>query len=527
MGCENVKKKYLIVPMQPTPNGRMHIGHGTGTYLRADILSRSLRLLGNDVSVITGSDAYENWILAASISTGMTPEETCQHFHNGIIEDLSNLDICIDEWINPLSVKHKDSYSKIHETILKKLVDNNGANLEEENVPYSKETKNPLMGTWISGLCPYCQTPSGGSSCVNCGAHFQPEELLEPKSRLDNSTLEWRRVKSWFTRPLDKNNIVTSLKESGVNEKWMGAVNKYLNQSEGRIRLSGPGTWGINSELVEDGFVLSNPYYIYSVYCGEVYKEKKKEELNPFDPKSSVITVGVFGNDNSTPGLIAPHVIAQQSNDYVGPFDNTIVNGMLFLEGQKCSTSKKHGIWLKDITEENTGLSSDELRYFLSQIELDDGVADITLSKMVNEINQLRSWIKTKLEPAIENNINSIKVDITKNISKAVSEQSKFLQPNNFNSPSAVNILKEWMDNITLDNEEWLLGLAILASPIMTKLSKGIWNHLGLEGEPSFSYNETFVNIKTNSRTVKFNWNKSDITINDLDKFVHLAESLV
>jgi methionyl-tRNA synthetase len=52
--------------MQPTPNGRMHIGHAAGTYLRADVLGRSLRTAGHQVKVACGTDAYENWILAAA-----------------------------------------------------------------------------------------------------------------------------------------------------------------------------------------------------------------------------------------------------------------------------------------------------------------------------------------------------------------------------------------------------------------------------------------------------------------------------
>jgi hypothetical protein len=66
-------KSVLIVPMQPTPNGRLHVGHGAGPYLRADVLARALRVAGHQVAVISGSDAFENWVIADALSSGRTP----------------------------------------------------------------------------------------------------------------------------------------------------------------------------------------------------------------------------------------------------------------------------------------------------------------------------------------------------------------------------------------------------------------------------------------------------------------------
>ncbi|WP_428992044.1 class I tRNA ligase family protein [Bathymodiolus heckerae thiotrophic gill symbiont] len=43
----------------PTPNGRFHIGHISGPYLKTDILARNLKFLGHDVKVMSGVDTYE------------------------------------------------------------------------------------------------------------------------------------------------------------------------------------------------------------------------------------------------------------------------------------------------------------------------------------------------------------------------------------------------------------------------------------------------------------------------------------
>ncbi len=66
-------RRWLLIPMQPTPNGRLHLGHGAGPYLRADVIARAPRRDGDDVQIITGTDAHENWVLADGLTSGHTP----------------------------------------------------------------------------------------------------------------------------------------------------------------------------------------------------------------------------------------------------------------------------------------------------------------------------------------------------------------------------------------------------------------------------------------------------------------------
>ncbi|PIC04423.1 hypothetical protein CS060_09725 [Anoxybacillus flavithermus] len=517
-----MNEKVLIVPMQPTPNGRMHIGHGAGTYLRSDVMGRALRVRGYDVSIITGSDAFENWVIAEAMRSGKTPEDTCDHYHSAIFRDLSSLDIQLDAWIDPRSSEHYSGYLEIHEKTLLRLKETGSAKLENERVPYSTKSGEPMIGTWISGRCPQCGQSCQGSSCVYCGAHFQPEELIEPKSRLDNSTLEWRSIQSWFARPKESTKILECLEDSGIRPVWMKAVKEYIEHRGGRIRLTGPGNWGIESNLVPPGFVLSNPYYLYSVYCGEVYKKLKNTTMNPFNPHSKVTTIGVFGNDNSTPGLIAPHVIAHGSDGLLKPFDITVVNGMLFLEGQKCSTSKRHGIWLVEILDDNTGITSDELRFFLAHAQLDIGHADITLEALVNTITSFREWYVQRLIPTIEQASNSI-IYYNDRMARVLDEQAKSLNPRQLDLPSAVTILKNWMYDNTIEQGEWLLGLTLLGAPIFPELAQQIWAQLGLDGTPTISSlkgREAKLKGETKMKFIS----RPKLSVTNLKPYVHLAE---
>ena len=53
-----MSKRYTVTAALPYANGPIHIGHLAGAYIPADIYVRYLRLKGNDVVFICGSDEH-------------------------------------------------------------------------------------------------------------------------------------------------------------------------------------------------------------------------------------------------------------------------------------------------------------------------------------------------------------------------------------------------------------------------------------------------------------------------------------
>src|SRR6266545_4742268 len=113
--------------MQPTPNGALHIGHAAGTYLRTDAAARALAMRGHRVAVVTGSDAFENWVLAAADAAGTTAEQVCARHHADNERDLRMLGIRLDAWIDPRSDEHHPAYQRTHEDALRRLRETGGA----------------------------------------------------------------------------------------------------------------------------------------------------------------------------------------------------------------------------------------------------------------------------------------------------------------------------------------------------------------------------------------------------------------
>jgi methionyl-tRNA synthetase len=49
---------FFLMPIPPTPNGRLHLGHIAGPYLRMDMLGRYLRSQGHRVDVVSAVDGF-------------------------------------------------------------------------------------------------------------------------------------------------------------------------------------------------------------------------------------------------------------------------------------------------------------------------------------------------------------------------------------------------------------------------------------------------------------------------------------
>ena len=56
-------RRFFLMPIPPTPNGRLHLGHIAGPYLRMDMLGRYLRAQGHRVDVVSAVDGYRKSVV--------------------------------------------------------------------------------------------------------------------------------------------------------------------------------------------------------------------------------------------------------------------------------------------------------------------------------------------------------------------------------------------------------------------------------------------------------------------------------
>ena len=74
-------KRTLVTCALPYANGPVHIGHLAGVYVPADIYVRYLRMRGEDVLYVCGSDEHGVPITIKARMEGCTPQDIVDRYH--------------------------------------------------------------------------------------------------------------------------------------------------------------------------------------------------------------------------------------------------------------------------------------------------------------------------------------------------------------------------------------------------------------------------------------------------------------
>ena len=90
-------QRTLVTTALPYANGPVHIGHLAGVYVPADIYVRYLRLKGENVLFVGGSDEHGVPVTIRARKEGITTQEVVDRYHNIIkdsFEGLVSLSTC-------------------------------------------------------------------------------------------------------------------------------------------------------------------------------------------------------------------------------------------------------------------------------------------------------------------------------------------------------------------------------------------------------------------------------------------------
>ena len=100
-------KRTLITTALPYANGPVHIGHLAGVYVPADIYARYLRLKGEEVIMIGGSDEHGVPITIRAKKEGITPQDVVDRYHNIIKKSFEDFGISFDIYSRTTSATHR------------------------------------------------------------------------------------------------------------------------------------------------------------------------------------------------------------------------------------------------------------------------------------------------------------------------------------------------------------------------------------------------------------------------------------
>ena len=193
-------KRTTVTSALPYANGPVHIGHLAGVYVPADIYVRYLRLKGEDVLFIGGSDEHGVPITIKARNEGVTPQDIVDRYHNLIKRSFEEFGISFDIYSRTTSPVHHQVASDFFKTIY----DKGGFITRESEQYYDEQAKTFLADRYITGECPRCHAEGAyGDQCEKCGSTLSPTELINPKSTISGSKPVMRPTKHWYL-PLDR-----------------------------------------------------------------------------------------------------------------------------------------------------------------------------------------------------------------------------------------------------------------------------------------------------------------------------------
>lgn len=384
----NKPKRYILTAALPYANGPLHIGHLAGAYISSDIYARYLRLKGEDVVYVCGSDEHGAAITIRAKKEGITPQEIVDKYHAIIRDSFKKFGVSFD-------IYHRTSEEIHYETsqeFFRILNDQGAFDVIESEQYYDEEAKQFLADRYIVGTCPHCKKEGAyGDQCESCGTSLSPTDLIQPKSTISGQVPVLKKTKHWYLK-LDEFQEETlewiqtkkdiwkphvygqcmSWMDQGLQPRamtrdleWGVPVPSEIEGAEGKVLyvwLDAPigyisATKQLFKEISENKFEFATPQ-------SKQLLEKSSDAWKEYWQDEDSALIEFIGKDNIVFHCITFPTILKATGQYILP-TNVPANEFMNLQGDKISTSKNWAVWLHEYLDEFEG-KEDELRYVLT-----------------------------------------------------------------------------------------------------------------------------------------------------------------
>lgn len=360
-------KRYTITSALPYANGPLHIGHLAGVYVPADIFVRYLRLKGEDVVFIGGSDEHGVPITIKARQQGVTPQQIVDKYHGMIKKSFEEFGISFDIYSRTSNPIHHQTASEFFTTLHEK-----GEFIEKNSLQYYDEaTQHFLADRYITGTCPHCHFDKAyGDQCESCGTSLSPDDLINPVSVLSGNIPVKKETKHWYL-PLDKYEpwlrewILESHKDDWKTNVY-GQCKSWIDQGLQPRAVTRDLDWGVKVPLPEAQDKVLYVWFdapIGYISATREWAEKTGRNWETYwkDPETRLIHF--IGKDNIVFHCIIFPAMLKHEGSYILP-DNVPAFEFMNLENDKISTSRNWAVWLHEYLEEFPG-KQDVLRYVL------------------------------------------------------------------------------------------------------------------------------------------------------------------
>jgi methionyl-tRNA synthetase len=376
-----MSENILIAIAWPYANAEIHVGNITGSHLPGDIVARYHRLKGNKVLMVSGTDSHGTPITLRADADGRPVEEVYKDYHRGFLDLFQQLGIQYDLF----TTTHTENHFKVAQSIFLALKQNGYLYPKKTMQWYSSSAKRFLPDRYIEGTCYICGYESARSDqCDLCGNVLEPERLLNPRSKIDDSSPELRETEHYY---LDLSKLEPNVLKF-LRDRQQHMRETVIGESLGKIESEGlkPRSitrdldWGI--PVPSDGWEGKCLYVWFEAVMGYLSAPVEWSAINGVpeawrewwtNPESRAIYFigkdNIFFHTSLWPAELMGageqfmEFFAEESGlSLTVPYD-VPANQFMNLEGNKISGSRNWAVWGRDFLSR---YDPDSLRYYLT-----------------------------------------------------------------------------------------------------------------------------------------------------------------
>ena len=382
-------RPVLVAVAWPYASGSRHLGHLAGAYLPADIYARHQRLVGNRVLMVSGSDVHGTPITVRADAEGVTPRDIADRYHAEFVADWDRLGISWDLYTSTGTENHA---AVTHDLFLR-LLENGHIDRRTSDQYYDAEAGRFLPDRYIEGTCPHCHyAEARGDQCEDCGRTLDPEELVDPRSKITGGTPEVRQTEHFYLRLSDFSEALGAWLDG--RQGWRRHV---LNFSKGWVEdglhdraITRDLDWGVDVP-VDDLGPGKRIYVWFEAVIGYLSASKEWAQVQG-DPEAwrdwwegdEARSVYFIGKDNIPfhtiiwPGMLLGYGGLNLPTDVPA-------NQYVTFKGGKASASRGVGL---TIGEGLDLFQADALRYALAASLPEQSDTDLSIDEIARRINE-------------------------------------------------------------------------------------------------------------------------------------------
>jgi len=145
--------------------------------------------------MVSGTDEHGTPVMVVADEEGLSPREAADKYNELAREDFRQLGLSYDLFTRTTTANHRRVVRDVFRTLYER-----GFIFERTTLgAFSATTGHTLPDRYIEGTCPNCGFPNArGDQCDNCGKQLDPIDLIDPRSKIDGSTPEFRETQHLF-----------------------------------------------------------------------------------------------------------------------------------------------------------------------------------------------------------------------------------------------------------------------------------------------------------------------------------------